>query len=503
MDSVIGIDVGTGSARGCAFDLDGNQISEPEVLEIKTLTASHDDNVFYMQSSEDIFNKVQMIIKKILAKSKLNVKAIGCDATCSLVLLDKNKKGIILGVDDEVIFDIILWRDHRAVAETTELNSVKLKAHSFVGGAFSSEMEIPKLMWLKRNYPKWNEIDLAFDLADFLTFRLTGENARSVCPLVCKWGWIAGDCVDGKVHGDWEDELIQLTGLTELRHLARGKILPTGVLIGEILPELASDLNLDSNVAIGSGLIDAHAGALGVLKLKPNSGESRIAVIAGTSNCHMMVIDDCSFVPGVWGPYKHAVTENTYLLEGGQTSAGSTMDWIVKTVGKTFADFAEIKDKELDILVIPDFHGNRSPLANPNIRGSIHGLNLETTPDDLFLGAIQGLALGTRQIINQIESVTMKKIHSIVLTGGLSKSLLFNQVHANACGIPVLIPDTEHGVLLGAAMSAASAGGIFSNLSDAQNKMSPKYETINPSVGMAMYYNRKFDVFVNKLNQSF
>ena len=74
MDSVIGIDVGTGSVRGCAFDLEGNQISEPEgnsqmilqwqkhhftrdflvnlkVLEIKTLTESHNDAVFYMQSS--------------------------------------------------------------------------------------------------------------------------------------------------------------------------------------------------------------------------------------------------------------------------------------------------------------------------------------------------------------------------------------------------------------------------------------------------------------------
>ena len=47
------------------------------------------------------------------------------------------------------------------------------------------------------------------------------------------------------------------------------------------------------------------------------------------------------------------------MLEGGQTSAGSTMDWIVKTVGKTFEDFKNLKDKELDLLVIPDFHGNR------------------------------------------------------------------------------------------------------------------------------------------------
>ena len=34
--------------------------------------------------SEDIFSKVKIIIKKILAKSSLNVKGIGCDATCSL-----------------------------------------------------------------------------------------------------------------------------------------------------------------------------------------------------------------------------------------------------------------------------------------------------------------------------------------------------------------------------------------------------------------------------------
>ena len=86
-----------------------------------------------------------------------------------------------------------------------------------------------------------------------------------------------------------------------------------------------------------------------------------------------------------------------------------------------------MKDKQIEIIVIPDFHGNRSPLADPNIRGSIHGLTLETTPDELFLGAIQGLALGTRQIINQIESVANKKVQAIVMTGGLSKSNLFNQ----------------------------------------------------------------------------
>ena len=104
------------------------------------------------------------------------------------------------------------------------------------------------------------------------------------------------------------------------------------------------------------------------------------------------------------------------------------------------------------------------------------------------------------------------------MTGGLSKSALFNQgkfaihypqpcilysVHANACGIPVLIPDTENGVLLGAAMSAASASGIYSSLSEAQSKMSPKYEKIDPNNGLMNYYNDKFNFFVSKLKQSF
>ena len=75
----------------------------------------------------------------------------------------------------------------------------------------------------------------------------------------------------GKVQGDWEEELIRSTGLTELRHLARGEVLPTGILIGKMVPELASVLKLDSNVAIGSGLIDAHAGALGVLNSQVRS----------------------------------------------------------------------------------------------------------------------------------------------------------------------------------------------------------------------------------------
>ena len=74
------------------------------------------------------------------------------------------------------------------------------------------------------------------------------------------------------------------------------------------------------------------------------------------------------------------MTKNSFLLEGGQTSAGSTLDWVVNVTGKSHHSFNQTitSDKKNEVLIIPDFHGNRSPLSNPDIRGSIHGISIET-----------------------------------------------------------------------------------------------------------------------------
>ena len=225
-------------------------------------------------------------------------------------------------------------------------------------------------MWLKRHSSHWPKIDLAMDLVDFMSYKATGSLTRSVCPLVCKWGWIASDCTDDSiVQGDWEDALLDAVDLCEVRHLARGPVKAAGTPIpGGLTP--ASGLPLAPGTACAVGLIDAHAGALGIEATKSNETVgSRLAIIAGTSTCHMALTGQPVFVPGVWGPYRHAVTADKYLLEGGQTSAGSTLDWIVKTTGKTHQALSEgLIDKKGEVLIIPDFHGNRAPLSDPDIR---------------------------------------------------------------------------------------------------------------------------------------
>lgn len=69
--------------------------------------------------------------------------------------------------------------DHRAVAEANFINSTNHPVLENMGGKISPEMETPKLLWLKKYLKEtWKRAALFFDLPDFLTWKLTGDETR-------------------------------------------------------------------------------------------------------------------------------------------------------------------------------------------------------------------------------------------------------------------------------------------------------------------------------------
>lgn len=97
-----------------------------------------------------------------------------------------------------------------------------------------------------------------------------------------------------------------------------GLILTAGQPIGKGLSKAAAqELGLNEGTAVGSGVIDAYAGWIGTVAAPmPDLGQKtvdlkesrhRLAAIAGTSTCHIVQSPESVFVPGVWGPYLHAV----------------------------------------------------------------------------------------------------------------------------------------------------------------------------------------------------
>ena len=76
------------------------------------------------------------------------VAGISFDATCSLVVRDRDGAPLSVSRTGEARWDTIVWLDHRALAEAEECTATGHRVLDFIGGVMSPEMETPKLMWL-------------------------------------------------------------------------------------------------------------------------------------------------------------------------------------------------------------------------------------------------------------------------------------------------------------------------------------------------------------------
>jgi FGGY-family pentulose kinase len=432
--------------------------------------------------------------------------------------------------------NVIVWMDHRALEQTARINEGRHAVLRYVGGTISPEMESPKLSWLRENLPDcWKRARRFFDLADFLTYRATGDETRSLCTTVCKWTYQGHlqPKIPGSV-GSWDDTYWQSIGLGDL--VSEGyrrvgtRIRPMGEPIAQGLTKsAAADFALNPGTPVAVSIIDAHAGGVGLLGARfPEGGEvdfeKRLALIGGTSGCHMAVSKEPRFVDGVWGPFYSAMVPGFWLTEGGQSATGALIDHIIfshvwsreleQDAKKRGITVYEILAEVLDELaagtefpaqltkklhVQPDFHGNRSPRANPNARGMISGLRLSDSLEDLallYLATVQAVAHGTRHILD-VMTESGFEIGTVLTTGGGSKNPIFLREHADITGRKIVLPKEPEAVLLGSAMLAAVAAGDCATVTDAMTKMSSAHTVIQPCQGAAArYHDAKHEVFL-------
>ena len=513
MNYLIGVDVGTSSARAAIFDVKGKKYAQAQ-KEIKTFSPQQG---YFEQSSDDIWNSVCFAVKEAISLSEINIDDIiglGFDATCSLVALDKEFTPSTISPTMNKRQNVILWMDHRATKQSRMINETKHDVLKYIGGKISPEMEIPKILWLKEGLKEaYDNISYYFDLPDFLTFKATGSQKRSACSTTCKWTYL-----NHKKDG-WEKDFFNELDLKEL--LLGGKIgddiIQVGEPIGSLSKNSAKELGLNRSVIVSSSIIDAHAGGVGVLGGK-SSGV--LSLITGTSACHMVCVKEKKFVKGVWGPYYGAMLPDLWLLEGGQSTAGALVDDVIKRskiyeevsrdakkIGKNIYEFLNLHVEKLektnafiteDYHTLGYFHGNRSPLSDATLKGIICGVQLnDNTMDSLaisYLSSLQSVAYGTRHIIESLRENGIQ-INTIRMCGGGTKNQLWLREHSDILQINIEIINESEAMLLGSAILSAYASGVYLTLSDAMKNMSSVKRIIKPNTKMANYHNAKYKVF--------
>ncbi|WP_424592771.1 FGGY-family carbohydrate kinase [Bradyrhizobium sp.] len=515
---VAAVDVGTGSARAGILGADGRLLGRHE----QPIAMNRPASDFAEHDSEQIWNAVCAAMRgalKAASADPASIAGISFDATCSLVVRDRLGRPLPVSPGGEARWDTIVWLDHRALAEADECTRSGHAVLDFIGGVMSPEMETPKLMWLKRHMPAtWQAAGHFFDLADFLTWKASGSRERSQCTLTCKWAFL------GHLEQGWRRDFFAAVGISDM--IDRGQLperaSPIGKDLGALTQQAARELGLTTSCRVGVGVIDAHAGTVAVLGglAGDRSGiERHLSLIGGTSSCVMSLSPTERPTPGIWGPYFGVVLPGLWVNEGGQSVTGALLDHVIRNHGaggepdaamhaRVIARVQQLRMAEgLDFAdrlhVLPDFHGNRSPLGDPHARGVISGLTLDASFDGLcklYWRTSVAIALGIRHILDALNErgFTIDTLH---VSGGHVKNPLLMELYADATGCALEVPLAEDTMLLGTAMVAATAAGLYPDLMQACAAMQRGSRKSYANPDARMRFDRDYRVFLKMHEQ--
>ncbi|CAN5173323.1 FGGY family carbohydrate kinase [soil metagenome] len=468
----LSIDIGTESARAAVFTADGARVGDGH----GTYPTVFPQPGWAEQDPELWWRGAVDAAREALASA-------GVDRVAGVSVATTSSSVVVLDEQGKPLRPALLWMDSRAWREAEITATVAHPVLALSGGSDSSEWLVPKAMWLARSEPEiYARARFIGESVDYLTYRLTGQWIGSQMTATCKWNY------DSRI-GSLPTDLYEELGVPDLADKLARDIRPVGAPAGEMSVAAAAKLGLVNRPIVGVGGIDAH---LSLIPLQAG-GRRPVSIVAGTSNAFIAEMDEAVFSPTIWGPYPNALTEGLWLVEGGQVSAGSSLTWLAERmlgygrerVHALVADAALVGPLDHGLLMLSNFMGNRTPLRDPRLRGGVLGLQLGTTPAQLYRAAVESVAFGTRQVLESFAAVGVNT-DDVVLSGGIRHNPLWMRLTADVLGRPVTIAEGENLTLLAcAAISAAAVNGT-TPLIEAE-AFAPVTRRIDPTDESALY----------------
>jgi L-ribulokinase len=486
MPYTIGIDFGTESGRVVLLDLDNSDELGSVVIPYKygvidqvlPTTGNRLPPDWALQHPRDYMDVILEGIPKLLTITGITpvrVIGIGVDFT-SCTVLPVNRDGIPLCMLSEWESRMHawpkLWKHHAAQAIADRINDVaRQHGEAFLsryGGKVSSEWYFPKLLQVfEEDYDVYQETYRFVEAADWIVWYLTGHEKRNSCTAGYKAMWDPEQGIPKEAFF----AAVNPAFLHPDEKLGT-EFYPLGTRAGTLTQEVAKMLGLSNQVAVAVGNVDAMVSA-------PSLGmhsSGTLALVMGTSICHLTVAKEEVRLPGITGVVKDGILPGMYGYEAGQAAVGDMFAWFVKhcVPENYFTDAANsnlsiyeyleslavrLRPGESGLVALDWWNGNRSILADADLTGSIFGLTLATRAEETYRALLESTAFGTRMIIDNFAKHGIA-LDSLVAAGGLShKSPLLMQIYADVCGLPVTVRASSEIPARGAAMFGAVAAG--------------------------------------------
>ncbi|MFX1417913.1 MAG: FGGY-family carbohydrate kinase [Promethearchaeota archaeon] len=459
---VAALDLGTTGCRTFIFDLTGTIIAS-DYQEWKSYYPSPS---FVEQDASIWWESIKVTIENAINKSRI-------DKTDIVSLSVTNQRETIVPVDKEgnPLHNALVWQDRRTI---DQVNFIKKKIgvdriYKITGLTVDPYFSATKILWFKDEKPEIYKKTHKFLLvSDFIIQKLTSifctdfSNASRT---------MLFDINKLKYSDEIASELeIDLDKMPDT--------LKSGVDIGEIETE---ETLFDKKTLVITGAGDQQSAALGVGVVSP--GEIKCTTGTGSFILAYLsqprfdplkrVLCSCHAVPGTW------------VQEASIFTSGAVLRWFRDQVG--YAECvatqegqdpydlitAEAQKSNIGangVLIIPHFIGSGAPHWNPHAKGIIFGLALGHERKDLYRAVLEGVAFEIRKNIEVFRELGIEP-KELMLTGGGSRSDLWNQIYADVLGITCVRNVIEESTSLGAAILAAAGAGIFPDISKAAENL--------------------------------
>ncbi|MDR0768347.1 MAG: ribulokinase [Dysgonamonadaceae bacterium] len=489
MKYVVGLDYGTDSCRAVIVEAEtGKEIASSVKYykrwkEGKYCVPAENQ---YRQHPLDYIEALEESVKEALSQSPEgtaeNVVGISFDTTgCTPVLINKDGLPLALmpGFAENPNAMFVLWKDHTAVEEAAKINRLakewKIDYTAYEGGIYSSEWVWAKMAHVLREDPTVRSDAYSWvEHCDWMPALITGKTrpeaiVRSRCAAGHKAMWLK----------EWgglppEEFLVAIDPLLKgfREHLFEDTF-TSDTKIGNLTPEWAKRLGLNTDVAVGVGAFDCHFGAVGA-EIKPGA----FVRVIGTSTCDIMVASyeemKDKLIPGICGQVDGSVIPGLIGLEAGQSGFGDVYAWFSKFVGKSISELTQEAEKlpiSETVIATDWLNGRRTPDTNQLLAGTIAGLTLGSTPAMVFRALVEATSYGSKAIIDRFLENNIE-ILEVIGIGGISlKSPFVMQTLADVLGIPIKVAKTEQACAFGAAMFAAVVAGVYPAVEAAQEAM--------------------------------
>ena len=482
MTYTLGIDIGTFESKGVLVDGDGGIVAsaarQHEMLVPRPGWAEH-------RPREDWWGDLVHVTRTILAESGIDPKDIGAVA-CSAIgpcMLPVDAAG------EPLMNGVLYGVDNRAADEVDELTALigEDRLVEACGNALTSQAVGPKILWLKRNHPEiYERADRIHSSTSFLVMKLTGQNVIDHYT-ACNFGPLYP--VDRQ---DWSNELggdiVETGRLPEIRWSTE--------IVGAVTAEAAAETGLAVGTPVTTGTIDAAAEATSV----GVHGGKEMMMMYGSTVFMIMPSDRRIADPRLW--YAPWLYEGQHASMAGLATSGTLTQWFRSNFagegdrGEAFtaltAEAAASPPGAKGLVVLPYFSGERVPIHDSHAKGVVFGLDLTHKRGDIYRALLEGIALGTRHIIDTYRDLGAAP-ERLIAVGGGTRNAVWSQATSDTTGLPQVVRQKTMGASYGDAFLAALAiGAATPGDIDTWN---PVERVIEPDPANRAVYDDRFHTF--------